>query len=634
MHGNAYCVKDESAVGSGTVILLERCPRTWFVIVLAIILIGSQAAIAASTYQLYGLDFSPYLAGQAPPAQISAAQIQSRLAIIARYTKWVRTYSSLNGLDQICPIAHQMGLKCAAGASIYGSSVDGQEISSLISLAQSGYVDLAIVGTEALFRGNVSAQTLISEINQVKAAAPSVPVTTADTYGALLNNSNVLSAVDVVLFNIYPFYEGISLDQSVSYINGWYQLMTQAAPGKQVIISETGWPSAGGSIGAAAASPVNAASYFLNFVSWCRANSVGCFYFEAFDEAWKIIENSQGPNFGIFDQSGTLKPGMNAVLAGNTIPDNWSGNAVPGGPGTPAVILTYVPVFGNTANLYGRVSHVRPADYKIGCYIYVSGVWYVKPYAAQPLTPIFSDGTWRCSPASTGDTTETSIAALLVPNGASLPWRIIDGSPPAALMATVQPVASAVVNRTMYGIAGTIQDAQGVGIDNVTVSLFGSPSETAQTTNGGQYSFVDLNAGGTYTVTPAATSAVFSPASQTISNLNSVQSANFAATSHLLQISGQISDAAGNAFRGLSVVINGTANASVLTDTFGNYLFDKLLPNGSYTVTPSSGSTLFTPPSLTYPNLVTNQMGAFTASTLVTSPRMAQFAVWRPANAY
>lgn len=43
--------------------------------------------------------------------------------------------------------------------------------------------------------------------------------------------------------------------------------MLEAAEGKKVIVSETGWPSEGKKVGDAVASLENATFYFFNFVS-------------------------------------------------------------------------------------------------------------------------------------------------------------------------------------------------------------------------------------------------------------------------------------------------------------------------------------------------------------------------------
>ena len=120
---------------------------------------------------------------------------------------------------------------------------------------------------------------------------PGIPVATADVYGELLDHPAVMAAGDVVLPNIYPYWEGINVSYAVSLLNNRYQEIVTAARSKPIIISETGWPSAGDQIGDAIPSPENAAYYFLNFESWAKAQGVASFYFEAFDEPWKITNN-------------------------------------------------------------------------------------------------------------------------------------------------------------------------------------------------------------------------------------------------------------------------------------------------------------------------------------------------------
>jgi len=41
---------------------------------------------------VHGFCFSPYLEGQSPGAQVSAAQIRARLEVIRPHTAWVRTF--------------------------------------------------------------------------------------------------------------------------------------------------------------------------------------------------------------------------------------------------------------------------------------------------------------------------------------------------------------------------------------------------------------------------------------------------------------------------------------------------------------------------------------------------------------
>ena len=93
------------------------------------------------------------------------------------------------------------------------------------------------------------------------------------------------------------------------------------AGARHVVISETGWPSAGNAQGAAVPSVANANLFALQFLTWAATNNIPAFYFEAFDETWKVAsEGPQGANWGIWDTLGVLKPGMDAFFKVRLLP--------------------------------------------------------------------------------------------------------------------------------------------------------------------------------------------------------------------------------------------------------------------------------------------------------------------------
>lgn len=402
-------------------------------------------------YRLHGLDFGPYVDGQNPDhgAVVSAEQVRARLALSRTLTGWVRTFGSTRGLEHVGRIAHEMGLKVACGAWIGRSpSANQQEVSALVAAARAGHCDLAIVGSEALLRRDASEAQLLEYLAQVRSAVPSVPVTIADVHVEITSHPAVVAAVDVVLVNYYPYWEGVPLEHAVAHVHALHQGVAAAAGGKRVMVSETGWPSCGETRGAAVPSPSAAAAYLLNFVSWARALQVEYFYFEAFDEAWKAAgEGPQGACWGVMDRHGALKPGMQRVLDGEILPDNWSGGVVPGGPGTPFIELTYVPPYGSFDDLRGRVLHVSPADHRVVVYIRVGGGWWIKPYLNAPKTLIRPDGTWTTDITTGGvDQDANAIAAFLIPATYDPPLSTGQGTLPAAL--NTNALASVTITRT------------------------------------------------------------------------------------------------------------------------------------------------------------------------------------------
>lgn len=278
-------------------------------------------------YQLHGLNFGPFIDGSDPSrgATISEPQLRTLMTKIAPYTHWVRTYGCGGGLEHAGRIAHSLGLKIAMTAWLGRDlAANETELACLIARAQAGEVDLAIVGSEALLRNDLTITQLVTYIQRVKAELLAIPVTTADIDAEMVNNPGVINAVDVVMVNLYPYWQGRRIDQAMASLREDYQQVKTAVGDKPVIISETGWPSCGNSIGAAIPSPENAALHFLNAVSWARANNVPYFYFSAYDEPWKANtgEGPQGACWGIWDRNGVLKPGMQTVFDGETMPGN------------------------------------------------------------------------------------------------------------------------------------------------------------------------------------------------------------------------------------------------------------------------------------------------------------------------
>jgi exo-beta-1,3-glucanase (GH17 family) len=539
-----------------------------------------------SAYRTVGMDFSPYVDGQDPNSGtiISEDQLRARMQIIANNTTGVRSFGCSHGLEKTGMVAHSLGLNAAVGAWLGRDPLaNDQEISNLVSAANAGQVDLAIVGSEVLLRGDLSESQLIGYMNQVRQQIPAnIPVTTADVYGELLEHPAVIANSDVVLPNYYPYWEGVSVDIAIATLHRQHQQVVAASPGKSVIVSETGWPSAGNTICNAVPSPANASFYFLNFVSWARANSVSYFYFDALDEAWKANhgEGPQGAHWGVWDKDGVLKPGMQAVFDGQTIPDNWTNAGIPGGPGSPSIEFSSVPPYGSNNNLFGQVLHVNTDDYRVAVYIYVGG-WWTKPTFANPLTNIGLTGVWECDITTGGsDPNATQIVAFLVPATFSPP--LMSGGqtlPPSLDQNSVARTEIARSSTSLY-IQGRVTDSNGQELSCVTISLTGSQTATTHTISNGVYSFINLQPGGNYTVTPSHPSYTFSPSSLTFNNLGSNQTGDFVASPSTSTITLSASPAAGGTVSGAGTFATGSSRTVTATANSG-YTFANWTENGS-----------------------------------------------------
>lgn len=258
---------------------------------------------------MHGLCYSAYEEGQQPGDVLNAEQIRRRMKIIAPYTKWVRSFSCIEGNELVPQIAREFGLKTLVGAWLgQDQDLNEQEIAGLIQLAQAGYVDLAAVGNEVLYRQDLSEAQLLAYLHRVKAAIPEVTMGYVDAYYEFTDHPNIAAACDVILSNCYPFWEGCHLDYSLVYMKQMYQQAQAAAKGKKVIITETGWPSQGKSLDGAEPSPENAMKYFLNTQQWAREEDIPIFYFSSFDESWKVgAEGDVGAYWGLWDMHQNLK---------------------------------------------------------------------------------------------------------------------------------------------------------------------------------------------------------------------------------------------------------------------------------------------------------------------------------------
>ncbi|MGQ1787667.1 MULTISPECIES: glycoside hydrolase family 17 protein [unclassified Saccharicrinis] len=258
---------------------------------------------------MHGLCMSPYVEGQKPGDQLSREQIVRRLDIMKPYAQWVRTFSCTEGNELIPAIAKQKGMKTLVGAWLgTDAEINEQEITNVIKVAKEGNADIVAVGNEVLYREDLTEEELLNFIKRVKDELPDIPVGYVDAYYEFCNRQTVADACDVILANCYPFWEGCSLDDSFLYMKDMYRRALMAAKGKKVIITETGWPNAGGGFYGAEASIENALKYFINAQQWSKQEGIEMFYFSSFDEAWKTSsEGDVGAYWGIWDKDEKLK---------------------------------------------------------------------------------------------------------------------------------------------------------------------------------------------------------------------------------------------------------------------------------------------------------------------------------------
>ena len=266
---------------------------------------------------IHGMCFSPYKEGQQPGSQVDEHQIRERLTIVRPHTRWVRTFSCTDGHEQTPRIAREMGLSTLVGAWLgTDRDINAREVAGAIAVAQAGHADIVAVGNEVLLREDMSEDELLGYIRQVKSALPGVAVGYVDAYYLFELHPRITAECDVVMTNCYPFWEGCPSEQALPYMKTMLERTRAAAPGKRVLISETGWPDQGTPFGGAVPGIDAAKKYFTDTAAWAAEEGIEWFHFAAFDEAWKVdVEGDVGAFWGLWDKDAQPKFILNPTTA-------------------------------------------------------------------------------------------------------------------------------------------------------------------------------------------------------------------------------------------------------------------------------------------------------------------------------
>ena len=258
---------------------------------------------------MHGICFSMYEDGQEPGDNITREQVERRIKILKPHTKWIRSFSCIEGNEFVSEIAHEQGLKTLVGAWLSDDLEKNEiEIEGLIDLAKRGFVDIAAVGNEVLYRNDLTLEQLLQYIKRVKDALPDIPVGYVDAYYEFVVHPELVENSDVILTNCYPYWEGTAIEYSLGHMNDMFQKVLNVCKGKRVIITETGWPSRGESLRDAHSSEENAMKYFIDAQRWSKDNDIDMFYFSSFDESWKKGDEGEvGAYWGLWDKHEKVK---------------------------------------------------------------------------------------------------------------------------------------------------------------------------------------------------------------------------------------------------------------------------------------------------------------------------------------
>jgi exo-beta-1,3-glucanase (GH17 family) len=288
--------------------------------------------------------YSPYhRTNAAPPNGVTEADVEADMQIIAaNHFGQIRTYGVDGGNQWNVEKARAHGLLIlAVGVWVYPNDANRTNAQIDLALQQIDqaqkkhgffeHIDL-VIGNEVDRTDNAvytpaMIQNAMAYAKQQRdkygRSMPSIYVTTCFS-GTVLqpNTENVKKWVGVVdycderaFLTVYPWYGGakpnnIKPQMQWSWDNGLKQVQ---ARGKEIVIAEIGWPSAGGD---ASHPPTSIENERINFTvtkEWISGgNPMGIFFdtywFEMFDEPWKTNEGPWGPHWGIYTSGPNPQP--------------------------------------------------------------------------------------------------------------------------------------------------------------------------------------------------------------------------------------------------------------------------------------------------------------------------------------
>src|ERR1700694_2853319 len=259
--------------------------------------------------KLLCVSYAPFREGQTPlvtTTQIGPEQIAQDLAQLAKITDCVRTYSIENGLDQVPALAARVGLKVIQGIWLGSNRLKNlAQISTVVRLTKEypGVITAVVVGNEVLLRGEMTTSDLAATIHSVKSQV-SVPITYADVWEYWLRNREIYEAVDFVTIHILPYWEDLPIraKHAASHVDSIRQRMGVAFPGKEILIGETGWPSAGRMREGALPSRTNQARVVSEILDLAKRENFRVNLIEAYDQPWKRqLEGTVGGYWGLLD---------------------------------------------------------------------------------------------------------------------------------------------------------------------------------------------------------------------------------------------------------------------------------------------------------------------------------------------
>jgi len=299
--------------------------------------------------RVQGLSYSPYHGDVSPEdgAAPDRAAVERDVAKLSHLTSRLRTYGASGSEGLVADAAALRGISVMQGAWIEKNAERNRrqiEQAVAITTAHPNVTHL-LVGNEAVLRGDVTPATLASYLDDVRARV-TVPVSAAEPWHVWLKYPELADHVDFLAVHVLPYWEGVPAERALSHLESRLLNLRARFPGKPIVLTEVGWPSAGPAFEAALPGRVAQARFLRSFLAFASRHDVDYVVMEAFDQPWKrTLEGRVGAFWGLLSADGTPKFGMTGTVLEN--PD-WPTRALA------ASLLALLPL----ALFLGRSGHL------------------------------------------------------------------------------------------------------------------------------------------------------------------------------------------------------------------------------------------------------------------------------------
>ncbi|KAK4542476.1 hypothetical protein LTR36_006728 [Oleoguttula mirabilis] len=292
-----------------------------------------------------GIDYTPLDAQY--PACLTAPPDQNNvtldMAMLSQLTPAVRLYGTdCNQTEMVLTAIDKLGYNATLkvwlgvwlGTNATTNTRQLQQMYDILDTYPSTHFAGVIVGNEVLFRKDLTETELGDQLQNVRknltARSIDLPVATSDLGDDW--TTGLAADTDIVMSNVHPFFAGVTPDVAPGWAWNFWQTHDVVLTGTSSsssypknIISEVGWPSSGGNdcgtdsgcantTAGSVASIENMNSFMDGWVCQSLTNGTTYFWFEAFDEPWKIIYNTETDKWesqwGLMDSNRNVKDGL------------------------------------------------------------------------------------------------------------------------------------------------------------------------------------------------------------------------------------------------------------------------------------------------------------------------------------